>query len=472
MSGVKRMTVSVDADDWARAQQAAGQLRAVNRELPGMLDAVRRDNQAAIERATAEVRARQDAVDRALAGLSEQTKKMEARARQRLQAQGAKLRGELRATADQLRAESRAALEDQERRFAEGLALERQERARETKELRDELAGIRADRDHSRVLATTLAADARLMRDAIAELPHEQFAPGRLAELSSRLDNAQRSVELGLGEAAFVQAQEAYLQLSELRAEIELRYTQWQAARLDAGNAVTLLQRQISLCASPDAVDENGEKVDGYTLDVDFWSEGELSRLREAVAGLGDRLAGQASPPSTEELRHIAAQAGGDLDQQLTGILALAQARQVASQARANLAEMVVTTLEDAAGYTWEEGQAIYAGNDERRAFYAKLRHLDDSEIVVEVAPDETGKSCSLRILSYDVGVPDEEERARRAHAVHASLLSQGLQVGAPSADASAPEQGPVDFAALRAAAPGGGAQVVRGTVVTEPERG
>jgi hypothetical protein len=296
MSGVKRMTVSVDADDWARAQQAAGQLRAVNRELPGMLDAVRRDNQAAIERATAEVRARQDAVDRALAGLSEQTKKMEARDRQRLQAQGAKLRGELRATADQLRAESRAALEDHERRFADGLARERQERARETKELRDELAGIRADRDQARILATTLAADARLMRDAIAELPHEQFAPGRLAELSSRLDNAQRSVELGLGEAAFVQAQEAYLQLSELRAEIELGYTQWQAARLDAGNAVTLLQQQISLCTRPDAVDENGEKVDGYPLDVDFWSEGELSRLREAGGESGAPPAEKANP--------------------------------------------------------------------------------------------------------------------------------------------------------------------------------
>ncbi len=52
MSGVKRMTVSVDSDDWARAQQAASQLRAVNRELPGMLDAVRRDNQAAIDRAS------------------------------------------------------------------------------------------------------------------------------------------------------------------------------------------------------------------------------------------------------------------------------------------------------------------------------------------------------------------------------------------------------------------------------------
>ncbi len=397
---------------------------------------------------------------------------MEARARQRLQAQGAKLRGEMRDTADQLRTESRAAMEDQERRFAEGLDRERRERARETQELRGELAGIRADRDQARALAVTLTADARLMGDAIAALPHEQFAPGRLAELSSRLDNAQRNVELGLGEAALVQAQEAYVRLSELRAEVELRYTQWQAARIDAGSAVTLLQQQITLCASPEAVDENGEKIDGYTLDVDFWSEGELSRLRSTVSELAARLDDEGSPPSVDELRHIADHAGGDLDQQLTSILAIAQARQIASQARANLAEMVVSTLEETSGYTWEEGQAIYAGDDQRRTFYAKLRHLDDSEIVVEVAPDETGKSCTLRILSYDAGLPDEEERVRRSHAVHASLLAQGLQVGMPSADTGYPDPGLADFASLRASAQGSRARVARGTVMTEPERG
>jgi hypothetical protein len=472
MSGVKRITVSVDEDDWARAQRAANQLREVNRELPGMLEAVRRDNEAAINRATAEVRARQEAVDRALAGLSEQTRKMEARTRQRLAEQSARLRGELRETVGQLRGETRTALEEQERRFAEGLERERLERERETRELRNEVAGMRADREQARALAQDYMADSVVMRDAIArELPHDRFAPGRLAELSSRLDIARQNVDLGLGEAALAQAQEAYLQLSELRAEVELRYTEWQAARIDAGNAVTLLEQQISLSANPDAVDENGEKIADYTLDVEFWSEGELSRLREAAAGLAARLADDDNPPSVAELRQIAAQAGGELDERLTSILVTAQARQIASQARANLAELVVTTLEEASGYTWEEGQAIYAGDDQRRAFYAKLRHLDDSEIVVEVSPDESGKSCTLRILSYDAGLPDEEERVRRAHAVHASLRTQGLQAGLPAADMEYPDPRLADFESLRAPVPAGRAREARRAMATEPER-
>lgn len=470
MSGVKRITV--DANDWSRAQQAAARLREVNREIPGMLDAVRRENQAAIDRAAAEVRTRQDAFDQALTGLSEQTRKIEAQTRQRIRAQEARLRGELRDTTRQLRQETRAALEEQDRRFAEGLARERQERLRETSELRDELAGIRTDRDRARSAAATFVADARLMQGAIdAELPHERFAPGKLAELSRRLDNAEDNVNRGLGEAALAQAQEVYLQLSELRAEVELRDQEWQAARLMAGSAITLLQQQIRVNTNPDALDENGEKIDGYTLDVDFWSEGELAKLSEAATRLAARLTDADNPPSVAELREIADRAAGELDEALTSIVATAQARQIASQVRANLAELVVNTLEETAGYSWEEGQAIYVGGDERRAFYSKLRHLDDSEIVVEVTPDETGKSCTLRILSYDVGLHDEEERVRRAHAVADSLRAHGLEAGLPAADMEQADPGLADFDALRKPVPSSRASRARAATVTEPER-
>jgi hypothetical protein len=463
MSGVKRITV--DTNEWSRAQQAAARLREVNREIPGMLEAVRRENQAALDRASGELRARQEAFDQALTGLSEQTRKIEAQARRRLQAQEARFRGELQNTASQLRQESRAALEDQERRFAEGMARERQERARETRELRDQLDGIRTDRDRARSVAASFLADARLMHDAIdRELPHERFAPGRLAELSQRLDNAEENVGRGLGEAALVQAQELYLQLSELRADVELRDQEWQAARLVAGSAVTLLREQIQVNTRPDALDENGEKIDGYTLDVDFWSEGELTTLSEATAELATRLADTGNPPSVQELREIAdrAAAGGELDDRLTSIVATAQARQIASQVRANLAELVVSTLEETAGYTWEEGQAIYVGGDQRRAFYSKLRHLDDSEIVIEVAPDESGKSCTLRILSYDAGLPDEEERVRRAHAVADSLREHGLQAGLPAADMEQADPALADFDVLRRPVASSGAGQVR----------
>jgi hypothetical protein len=448
MSGVKRITV--DEQQWGRAQQAAERLRQVNRDLPGMIEALRREQQAAADRVAARLTARQDSFDRALSGLSERAKRIEAQASQRLRAQAARLR-QVNEDSERDRREARAAMEDQEQRFQRGLAREREAREGQVRELRDTVAALGADRDQAVALAAALAADARQVATAIAaELPHERYAPGRLAELTSRLGIAEDNLGARLGEAALVQAQEAYLQLSELRAEVELRDSEWQDAWLDADRAVTMLREQIRVNATPPALDETGTAIAGFTLDVDYWSEGELSRLEQTVAGIAATVADQDAAASVAQLRHIVEHAAPDLDQALTGVVAQAQARQLASQVRANVAEIVVNALEDSTGYTWEEGQAIYANGDQRRAFYSKLRHLDDSEIVIEVAPDGDGESCVLRIISYDAGVPDDEERVRRAHAVADVLREHGLQAGLPAADGQEADPRLTDFEALR----------------------
>ena len=441
MSGAKRVTV--DQRAWQQAQQAAARLRDVNRELPGMIESLRREQEATTQRITTQVRERQDAFEQQLVGLSEQTKRIEAETSRRIRAKADQLRGQMRNALDCARKETRASLEEQEQRFQDELARERQDRLQESRALRDELQTVRQDRERALSAAASLAADARQLRNAIEEnLPHQRFAPGRLADLSRRLELADGNIAQGFGESALSQTQELYLELSNLRTEVELRDQEWQMARMTASSAVTVLQEQIRLNSNPDVADEDGSPIEGVTLDVDFWSEGELAELRAAAAALADRVAAEDNPPRLADLQQIIDKDVPELDGKLTEIVARAQARQWASQVRANLAELVVTTLEETTGYSWEEGQAIYASGDQRRAFYSKLRHLDDSEIVVEVAPDEGGKSCVLRILSYDVGTPDEEERVRRAHAVVASLREQGLEVGIPTAEREAPDPG------------------------------
>jgi hypothetical protein len=449
MSGAKRVTV--DQGAWRQAQQAAARLRDVNRELPGMVESLRRDQEAAAERITTEVRARQDAFERQLAGLSDQTRRIEAETSRRIRAKADQLRGQLRGALDAARQETRASLEDQEQRFQDELARERRDRLEETRVLRDEVQATRQDRDRALASAASLAADARQLRDAIDQnLPHQRFAPGRLADLSRRLDLAEANIGQGFGESALSQAQTLFMELGDLRAEVELRDQEWQVANVTAGSAVTVLQEQIRINTSPEAIGEDGSPIEGAVLDVDFWSEGELADLRAAAAALADRVAAADSPPALAELRLIIERDVPELDGRLTEIVACAQARLWASQVRANVAERVVTTLEETTGYAWEEGQAIYANGDQRRAFYSKLRHLDDSEIVVEVTSDEDGKSCVLRILSYDKGTPDEEERVRRAHAVAESLREQGLEVGLPTAEREEPDLRLTDFDRLR----------------------
>lgn len=449
MSGAKRVTV--DQGAWQQAQRAAARLREVNRELPGMIESLRREQEAATERITTQFRARQDAFDRQLTGLSDQAKRLEAETSRRIRANADKLRRQVRGALDAARQETRASLEEQERRFQEELERERQDRREETRALWDEVQAVRQDRDRALALAASLIADSRQLRDAIdRNVPHQRFAPGRLADLSRRLDLAEGNIAQGFGESALSQAQAVFMELDDLRAEVELREQEWQLARMEASSAVTVLTEQIRLSTSPDVIGEDGSPIEGVTLDVDFWSEGKLAELRTAATALADRVAAEDDPPTLAELRQIAGTDVPELDARLTEVVACAQASLWASQVRANLAELVVTTLEETTGYSWEEGQAIYASDDQRRAFYSKLRHLDDSEIVVEVAPDEAGKSCVLRILSYDKGTPDEEERVRRAHAVVESLREQGLEVGVPTAERDEPDIRLTDFDRLR----------------------
>lgn len=449
MSGEKRITV--DAAAWAGAQAAAARLRDVNRDIPAMFDAVRREQETQLSRITEETRNRQEAMERNLAGLSEQTRKLERQMTRRLQDRAATLLAQMRQANAELRVETRQFVEQAEARLAADLDQERRQREQEVLSLNEALGALRGDRDRALEQARTLLADDGMLRDAIdADLPHERFAPGRLAGLRQRFALAQGNIDSGLGETALAQAQEIYMQLAELRTEVELRYQEWQAAQVAASAAVTALVEQIKINSSLEVTGTDGKLMDGVTLDVDFWSEGELAELRARVDQLSSRVTDEADPPDLPELRVIVQREVPQLDEQLTAIVGRAGARQFASQVRVNLAETVVTTLERTTGYAWEPGQATYAGEDPRRAFFSKLVAPDDSEIVVEVAPDEDGESCVLRILSFDAGEPNEEARVERVHAIAASLRDQGLKVGDPAAEADLPDPALKDFDRLR----------------------
>lgn len=451
MSGKKR--IYVDESAWLSAQAAASRLRDVNAELPGMLEAVRRDGQAQIERTRTELRSRQDAVEQSLAGLSEQARKLEAATTRRIRDQTTRLWNQMQDTAKDIRASTRQALEEQEARLEDAIEQERSQRERDVRDLRRNLASLKQDKDRAMTAAIQTAADARLIFASIDEkLPHGRFAPGRMAAMSRRLAQAESNVAQGHAEAALGQAQDLYLDLSELRAEIELRDQEWRVAQVAAISATAALLEQIKYNENLEVTDEQGAKLDGVRLDVDFWSDGELSDLRAraqqaAALARGDQGDGL---PALAELRAIVERDVPEFNDELTAVIGRAGARQFASQVRVNLAEYVVEALEEATDFAWLDGEATYAGEDPRQAFYSKLRHADDSEIVIEVAPDEQGEACVLRILSYDAGVPDEDERSRRAHAVADRLRERGLLIGNPAADPGPPDPSYADFEKLR----------------------
>ena len=445
MSGKKRITV--DEDAWNDAMRKASQLRQVQRDLPAMLESVRRASEQQAARDRAAFQARQDQLASKLSKLSSYARQVEATTTQRITAATTSIMNEARQANESLRAETRHLIERQQQRFTAAMDSERAERQRDFAALQQQITSDRAARADVLEAARSVAADAQVMRDAIdSTLPHERYAPGELGKLTGRLAIAESNITAGSGEAALAVAQELFLRLGELRSEVELRDAEWRAAHLTAVTVVTALIEQISGSEHIEvADDESGLSAD---LDVDYWSDGELSKIRAQADRLSARLADEADPPSLAELAEIAQRSASSLDKALSEAIALAQARQWASQVRVNVAEHVVQVLEQSTPYDLD-GEPVFAGDDQRGAFYSKLRSADDSEIVVEVAPDETGKSCVIRVLSYESGTPNEYLRGARVRAIAEALGAEGLS-GTPAAEPGEPDPAYRDFARLR----------------------
>jgi pimeloyl-ACP methyl ester carboxylesterase len=400
-----------------------------------------------VARDLALMQSRQDDLSRQLASLSEQARQLEALTASRISAATAAIMNEVKEASQYLRAETRQLLDQQEKRFDAVQDTDRAERQRELKAFREEIQRDRASRTSGLESAQTALADARVLYDAInSSLPHERFAPGELARLAARLAAAEASVAAGAGEAALAQAQELFLSLDELREEVELKDAGWRAAHLTTTSAVLALVQQITSNSMISVTDE--ESGASAELDVDYWSDGEFSAIKAAAEQLAERVDAEIDPPTLAELRDISEHSVAPLAERLSRTVATARTRQWASQVRVNVAEIVVAVLEETTGYAWD-GDATFAGDDQRAAFYSKLKHPDDSEIVVEVAPGEDGSACLVRVMSFETGAPDDSLRMARIRAIAGALGEHGLS-DVQAAHADAPDPAFRDFARIR----------------------
>ena len=444
MSGAKTITVNRTA--YQQMESSAAALRTYQRELPAMLQAVQQQNAANIDRVFSAVDVRQDDFERSLSKLSGRTRRFEQQTNNRLKRQAARLRKELRATNEKTHAE----MAEQERRLATEIERERDEREQDVAELRSGLSVLESDRDRAWTAASTLLADGEILRDAIASgLPHERFAAGRLAALDQRLSLARTTLSQGLAQAALASTQEIYLRLTELRAELERLDQAWRVAQVAALGSLTVVSERIKHSEVLPVPDEDGGFIDGAQLDVDFWSDGALSRLRAEATALAERAGSETEPLNVADLRAITEREAPDLTRRLDEIVDQAAGRQLASQIRVNVAAMVVGTLRESAGYELEAN--VYAAEDQREANYSYLRDVtSDDEIVIEVAPDDTGGGCTLRVLSFEHDSPDEEARSRRAHALVDSLRAAGLSVSDADAEETEPERAQYELEKVR----------------------
>jgi hypothetical protein len=449
MSGKRRITV--DEAEWSALTQQARQLKDLQVNAPRLVADLQRQTQRELERVSDRLDSRQRAVEQTLSGLSDQTRALEQETTRQLREQAREMHQQLASTAGQLRQETDAALAKQRRAWRAELAAERNRQRQDLAQLRQEIQG---KEQVAQETAEAWLHDALLVHDLIRdELPHERYAPGELDGLGRRLDTARKNLQQAQSQAALAVAQETYHDLSELRVEIEMRDREWTALHTVAYEALLQLDGLAAQNARRVIAPGEAGNEEAVDLDVDYWSEGGLSALRAEVASLLSRINDAEAPPSADELRNVADVQVPELEQRLLDVDRRAHLRLVASQMRVNVADVVVQTLDEVAGYQVEDH--LYEQLDNRRAFLAKLQHPNGNEIVVSVAPatDKDGQ-CVLRVLSYDYDTVAQSELDERAHVITQELRARGLGANDEGCEEGEPDPVTLDFDRIRQAAP------------------
>lgn len=427
MSGKKQY--HVDMSQWFRERVRRSM---VDFLMPGVLEAVGTQQGADMQRELEALKDQQRRQAELLESLSEQTRQREEAISVMLDRQMTELEGRLRQETSDTKADLTKAIEAQERNWRAELKKEQEARWQQIAAVQSDVGQLLDDKAAAQQAAARWLADAETERKVITEtIPdHERLAPRELAPIEQRLADAGQNAQDGHFEAAIAGAQQAYRGLSDLRAELTLRQRERTELRRQADGALRIVRELIHRSAHlpGSSVDELAAEAE---IDVDHWSDGQLKGLTDQVAKVTAELDNRAEPPTIERIKEIIAVQAPEFRQRVEDVIDLAQRRVEASQLRVNIANLVMSVLEDR--FAYEYNGAGYEEGDERAAFVARLDRIGGNSVVVELRPvgaDFT--DAQLDILSYDESTDSLEMRQARGEAIYRSLGEGHFATSAP----------------------------------------
>ena len=256
---------------------------------------------------------------------------------------------------------------------------------------------------------------------------HSRWQPGRFERIDLQLQQASANLEAGMPEAALLGSQQAYIECSQARIEMERMISQWQALFQMALRSMDELYHDISANNTIPALDINGNQLP-ILIDLDHWSVHRYTNMLRIVRSYLSQLRTSAHRFTTSELddliQNIIPRFRKDFDE----IIYQARLEVIYSQIRINIADIAIQALGRQGFIMQEHG---YAGNDMRKPYFISLQNIEGSQVTILVNPMKDMKAVNdLVIDSYDVSTRTESELRSRSREIVQSLTQFGLQVG------------------------------------------
>jgi len=338
----------------------------------------------------------------------------------------ARVERELNTKIDRVRLETQKAITNLRDWTTESLQNQRQEyleiskeQQKEINEIRTDIANIFAKEQMNKETAQTFIEDLeKQINHANQNIPHQKYAPGELDKVRSRLQMSKSHLA-SREQSAISGAQEAYFELVDLREKVahkEQEFMIWHSATLEAARSLFEVVRS----------NRQHELSEGAgTVELDYWTNGEYSKLEQEVENIKNNLENNADDLSLEQVQeHL--EKLRRLEEKHSGMLKEGIEKVVSSQTRAEMGDIILEKLEDEGFRVVNRG---YEQQDQRKIYVVKVINAVGSEVVISIVPDERTNANTVSINTKDDRFYSEAVTQERAREINRILKEAGIDI-------------------------------------------
>ncbi|TVQ45028.1 MAG: hypothetical protein EA365_08855 [Gloeocapsa sp. DLM2.Bin57] len=426
MSGRKEQQVRINESELRRLRQQENQLKIVQQDLPKQLEQARESTRQEFQQRIAHIEQRSQHQQQNVKQMKSQLAQIEQQSQQRLNEQRQQFQSSLQAMEmkqKQQRQEYLQLIEQQTQNFSELLETEREARKIGERLLQEQIDEVVNNLEQQQALARDWIADVEQIWQSLqSDYDCERFAPGKLDILQQELNLARTNIKQGLAQAAISMVQRTYLELTDLRIELEQKERIWQlfyqAALEDLRSLITEVH------GNREYVIEADTEGEALKFQVDYWTQGKLSEYQNQLEKLEKRLIDEEKTLTTEAVEAISNQIQ-TLEPRLAEILEEARLSILSSQVRAEIAERVAEVLEQL-GYSLDTSG--YENKDLRRNYAVKVKNISGDEVVTIISPAQEFGNNTVSINTFSNILIDESATQSNAQAIFSLLAQEGIE--------------------------------------------
>ncbi len=264
-----------------------------------------------------------------------------------------------------------------------------------------------------------------------SQFDHDRFSPGRLNRILRNLNLAENNYANGFFESSLQAAQQSYLELTDLNAELEQQVLYWQTAFEKTYESINDLVYQMVSNGKVNAVGLHGEELPNL-VDLNYWTCGRFSQLLSHARQLSANLIQDQSIITFEDLDRVYNQILPVIRESFESMVYEARLSALNSQLRMNIAEKALQALENH-GFCLEHSG--YSDDDMRSQFNAQLASPDGSEVTINVLPTEKSSqelSNEIVVITTHPYMKTDHEARMQWDELSYTLSQYNLKVSRP----------------------------------------